>query len=173
MAFGYTPHLLRRGKELAVGFRRGWRLVCTHGPNAFQFWLIALVIGICAGFAAVWFRRCIAALQSWLYGTDDVQMLHSFADTLPWYLILTIPVAGGLVVGQILHRFTPDGRVRSVADAIEGAALNDGRVETREGVGFGAGLLYHAVFGRVFRSRRTRRPHGGRDFHLDQRPAQG
>jgi CIC family chloride channel protein len=41
-------------------------------------------------------------------------------------LILLIPVAGGLVVGLILHWFTPDGRVRSVADVIEGAALTTG-----------------------------------------------
>jgi CIC family chloride channel protein len=33
------------------------------------------------------------------------------------------PDLGGLVVGLILHWFTPDGRVRSVADVIEGAAL--------------------------------------------------
>ena len=36
---------------------------------------------------------------------------------------------GGLLVGVILHRYTPDRRVRSVADVIEGAALNNGRVE--------------------------------------------
>jgi len=43
-------------------------------------------------------------------------------------------VVGGLVVGLVLHRFTPDGRVGSVADVIEGAALHDGRVATRAGL---------------------------------------
>jgi len=47
---------------------------------------------------------------------------------------LLIPTVGGLTVGLILHRFTDDGRVRSVADVIEGAALYDGRVERRKGV---------------------------------------
>ncbi|MCV6587232.1 MAG: chloride channel protein [Marinibacterium sp.] len=126
--------LTRPIKRFAVTCRRGWRMVRAHGPNAFQFWLIALCIGIAAGFAAVWFRHAIAALQSRLYGTDELRMLHSFADTLPWYMVLVIPIAGGLVVGQILHRFTPDARVRSVADVIEGAALHDGRVETRAGI---------------------------------------
>jgi CIC family chloride channel protein len=36
-------------------------------------------------------------------------------------------------VGLILHWFTPDARVRSVADVIEGAALDNGRVEKRRG----------------------------------------
>ena len=110
-----------------------WRVLRTRGPGQFQFWLIALVIGIAAGFAALFFRKGINALQAFLYGTDDVRHLHSFAEGLPWYMILLIPVFGGLVVGLILHRFTPDGRVRSVADVIEGAALRDGQVEIRAG----------------------------------------
>ena len=99
-----------------------------------QFWLIAMIIGILAGFAALFFRKGITALQGAVYGAEDVDYLHSFAATLPWYVLLLVPVLGGLIVGIILHRFTPDGRVRSVADVIEGAALRDGRVEIREGL---------------------------------------
>jgi chloride channel protein, CIC family len=116
--------------------RRGsltWRLLRTRGPSQMQFWFIALVIGIAAGFAALSFRKGISSLQTLLYGTDDV-MLATHAGNLPWWLVLIIPVCGGLVVGLLLHRFTPDGRVRAVADVIEGAALNNGRVETRAGV---------------------------------------
>jgi CIC family chloride channel protein len=46
-----------------------------------------------------------------------------------WFLLP--PVIGGLIVGLILHNFTDDGRVHSVADVIEGAAMNAGRVERR------------------------------------------
>ncbi|MCE8008906.1 chloride channel protein [Aestuariivita sp.] len=112
----------------------GWRVLRHRGPSQVQFWFIALAIGIAAGTAALFFRKGIEALQAFLYGTDDVHYIHSFAESLPWYWILIIPVIGGLVVGLILHRFTPDARVRSVADVIEGAALHDGRVETRAGV---------------------------------------
>lgn len=114
--------------------RGGWRVLVDKGPSQFQFWLIALAIGIASGFAAMLFRKGIESLQSWLYGTDNINRLHSFAETLPWYWILLIPIAGGLAVGVILHLFTPDGRVRSVADVIEGAALNEGRVEKKEGI---------------------------------------
>nr|WP_236626244.1 chloride channel protein [Actibacterium mucosum] len=99
-----------------------------------QFWFIALLLGIVAGFVTVGFRGAINLLQSTLYGVDDPRKLHSFAEMLPWYWVLIIPVIGGLVVGLILNRYTDDGRVRSVADVIEGAALHDGRVERKAGL---------------------------------------
>ena len=113
---------------------RALRVLRDRGPSQVQFWFIALAIGVAAGFGAVLFRWGIEGLQAWAYGTDDVDHLYSFALNMSWYWVLVIPIVGGLVVGQILHHFTPDGRVRSVADVIEGAALNDGRVERREGV---------------------------------------
>lgn len=112
-----------------------------RGPSQVQFWFIALFVGIAAGFAALFFRLGIEALQGLLYRTDDPARLHSFARTLPWYWVLTVPVLGGLAVGWILNRFTPDGRVRSVADVIEGAALNDGRVERKAGLASAAASL--------------------------------
>ncbi len=105
------------------------------GPSQLQFWFIALIIGILSGAAALAFRKGIEWLQAALYGTDDLAHLHSFASTLPWYWVLMLPAIGGLVVGVILNWFTPDGRVRAVADVIEGAALWDGRVEKRAGLG--------------------------------------
>ncbi|MEM6385273.1 MAG: chloride channel protein [Pseudomonadota bacterium] len=111
-----------------------WAALREEGPGNVQFWFIALLIGIAAGWAAVLFRLGVNFLQENLYGTDNVRLLHSFAETLPWYSILLIPVFGGLVVGLILDRFTSDGRAKSVAEVIEGAALHDGRVETKEGV---------------------------------------
>ena len=113
---------------------RGWSHMRRRGPSQIQFWFIALMIGIAAGLAAVAFRFGISLLQTTLYGVDDVTKLHSFAESLPWYWVLIIPMMGGVVVGIILHHFTPDGRVRSVSDVIEGAALNEGRVEKKAGI---------------------------------------
>ena len=121
--------------------QRGWMVLREKGPTQVQFWIIALLIGIAAGFAALLFRKGINWLQETLYGVEDVRLLHSFAESLPWYMILLIPVAGGLTVGVILHLFTPDGRARSVADVIEGAALADGRVEQKAGLASAAASL--------------------------------
>ena len=128
-------------RAATTSLRDGWRTLVEKGPGQIQFWFIALLIGIAAGSAALFFRLGISWLQTTLYGTDDVRRIHSFAETLAWYWILIIPIGGGLVVGLILDRFTGDGRVRSVADVIEGAALRDGRVEVREGLASAAASL--------------------------------
>lgn len=116
------------------GARDLWRVLLHRGPSQFQFWMIALLIGISAGFAALLFRKGISALQAWVYGAEDANYLHSFAADLPWYWLILIATLGGLIVGLILDRFTPDGRVRSVADVIEGAALHEGRLEAKAGL---------------------------------------
>lgn len=120
---------------------RAWSALLTRGPSQFQFWLIALFIGIAAGFAALLFRKGINALQALVYGVDDPLNIHTLAQDIAWYWLLAIPTIGGLVVGMILHRFTPDGRVRSVADVIHGAAMHDGRVEKRAGLASAAASM--------------------------------
>lgn len=120
--------------EIREGLSDALDLVRRRGPSQIQFWFIALLIGIASGFAALGFRKGIDLLQGMFYGTPDLRHLHTFASDLPWYWVLFLPVFGGLVVGIVLNWFTPDGRVRSVADVIEGAALNQGRVEKRAGL---------------------------------------
>ncbi len=127
--------------QAVIACRDGWRVLVHRGPSQIQFWFIALAIGIAAGFAALFFRKGIEALEAFLYRAGGTEMIHTAAAELPWYVLLTIPAVGGLIVGLILHRFTPDGRVRSVADVIEGAALRDGRVETRAGLASAAASL--------------------------------
>ena len=134
MSNSIRSFLAQSAKDALARGRDGWSVLVEKGPSQFQFWLISLMIGIAAGFAALLFRKGIVALQSALYGVEDVNLLHSYAGGLPWYWLVLIPVIGGLAVGIILDRFTPDGRVRAVADVIEGAALNEGRVEKKEGI---------------------------------------
>lgn len=120
-------------EALSDQLRCSWRVLRDKGPSQIQFWFIALAIGVAAGGAALGFRKAIGALQRLFYGVDDPHGLHSYAQTLEWYWILLVPICGGLVVGLILNTFTNDGKVRSVADVIEGAALNEGRVEVKAG----------------------------------------
>ena len=136
-----TPQLSRYATALAAALRKAWHVMLSRGPSQFQFWLIALIIGIAAGFAALFFRKGINWLQMITYGDDSTALLHGYTSLLPWYWMLIVPICGGLAVGLILHNFTPDGRVRAVADVIEGAAMNDGRVEKRAGLASAAASL--------------------------------
>ncbi len=130
-----TRTVLRNQLNQALAaMKDAWRVMRRRGPSQIQFWFIALAIGVAAGFMALGFRKAIRALQAYVYDTEDILLLHSHAEKLPWFLILIIPIIGGLIVGVILHKFTDDGRVRSVADVIEGAALTNGRVEGKAGI---------------------------------------
>ncbi len=120
--------------SIKAACQQGWNMLRHQGPGQIQFWFIALGVGIASGLAAIAFRGAVEWLQTLVYGTPDVNTLHSFAEHLPWIWVLVIPVLGGIAVGLILHVATPDGRVRAVADVIEGAALNDGRVEKKAGI---------------------------------------
>lgn len=119
---------------------RGLNIIRTRGPSQVQFWLLALIIGIGAGFAALLFRLGISALVYTAYGIND-QTLTSRAPSLPWWWLILIPTTGGLLVGLILSYFTSDGRARAVGDVIEDAALEGGRVEMREGLASAAASL--------------------------------
>ncbi|MEM7178969.1 MAG: chloride channel protein, partial [Pseudomonadota bacterium] len=103
-------------------------------------WLIAVVLGVAAGYAAVGFRLGIAMLQTAFYGADNLT-IHSVAANLPWYIVLTLPIMGGLIVGWILSVFTPDGKARGVADVIQAAAVRSGRIEKRAGLASAAAAL--------------------------------
>ncbi|MEP5200439.1 MAG: chloride channel protein [Paracoccaceae bacterium] len=130
-----------KSDSLVAHCKRGWSVLVNDGPGGLQFWFIALFVGIAAAGAAVLFRLGIERLQKLLYGTDNTRLFHSFAETLPWYWILVLPILGGLVVGVILDRFTEDARAKSVAEVIEGAALKDGRVQTKEGMASAAASM--------------------------------
>ncbi len=134
MAGPDTSRIRQQVGEVVEACKSGWHVMRHRGPSQLQFWFIALLIGIGAGFAALGFRLGIEFLQSLVYGSDDVRHIRDHAAGLPWYWIVLIPICGGLVVGFILNAFTDDGRVRSVADVIEGSALHNGRVEKRAGL---------------------------------------
>ncbi|EPX82207.1 chloride channel protein [Salipiger mucosus] len=127
-------HIRKQSRETRDLCARGWDLLYHRGPGQVSFWFIALTVGLASGLAAILFRFAVERLQATVYAHEDVNTLASFAQTLPWFWVLMIPAIGGGIVGLILQRATPDGRLRSVADVIEGAALNDGRVEKKAGM---------------------------------------
>ena len=117
-----------------------WEFVRKHGPTGLLFWLLALVVGVVAGYAAIGFRLAIAWIQTFLYGADD-HRLHSALTGLDPLIIVGAPVLGGLVVGLILYWFTPDRRAGSVASVIEAAALRGGRLPLKQGLASAAASL--------------------------------
>ena len=111
----------------------GQGVMPNSGPNHMTFWSIALFLGMACGLISVGFRLAIEQLQRFFYSADDV-MLASAAQELPWYTIVFVPILGGLTVGLILHFFNKGRPAQGVAEVIQGAAMNEGRVSVRAGI---------------------------------------
>jgi len=109
-----------------------WRFIKEEATSEITLWMIALVVGLASGCAAIAMRVGISELQHLFYGADDLR-LHSVAGRLDWRLVLGIPVAGGVLIGLLLHFFAPDRRFHSVADVIEASAIKEARVSFRDG----------------------------------------
>lgn len=135
---------LNKSKARAAARWRVWRRAVLHEaeetPGRLVFWLVALFVGIVAGYAAIGFRFSINTLQTFFYGATN-ETIHSYAAHLNPFLIFIIPVLGGLAVGLILHHFTPNAKVLAVSDVIAAAAVRDARVNQRAGLASAAASL--------------------------------
>ncbi|MEM6971301.1 MAG: chloride channel protein [Pseudomonadota bacterium] len=126
-----SRHLATR--YLALIRLAGRRMTVRSLRNKVPFLGLALLIGVATGFVVTAFRLAIATLEEFFYGAPEAE-IHSYAAELPWYLVLPVPVIGGLIVGLLLARFTPDGKARGVADVIRASAVGRGRIDRGPGI---------------------------------------
>ncbi len=94
--------------------------------------VLALIIGVISGYAAIGFYLGISEILNLGFGVDEAT-LASGVSGLPAWLIITVPVTGGLIVGQLL-RFLPGHQSSGVANVIEAAALHNGHISPKEGI---------------------------------------
>ena len=121
-------------RRLRAGARQvRHRLRRADVRSQLTLWPIAVAIGIVTGYAVILFRTGISWLETMFYGAGD-DIIHSVAAALPWYVVLSVPILGGLVVGLILTISTRDARARGVDAVIEAAAIHGGRVDRKVGI---------------------------------------
>lgn len=94
--------------------------------------LLAILIGIISGYAAIGFYLGIAAVLELGFGREEAS-LATGAASLPVWVIVGIPIIGGLIVGQLL-RLLPEKQARGVANVIEIAALKNGQTGLKDGL---------------------------------------
>jgi len=94
--------------------------------------VLAVLVGVISGYAAIGFYLAIGKLLELIYGLSEAE-LASGAKDLPFWHIMGALVGGGLVVGQIL-RFINKHQARGVPNVIEAAALQNGRLGIKSGI---------------------------------------
>jgi CIC family chloride channel protein len=95
--------------------------------------VLAVAIGLLGGFAASTFRYAIDAVQRLSFGFGG-EKVASLAAALPWWHLLLVPTAGGLLIGLFVYHFMPRRRPEAVAEVMEAAALRGGRMSLRTGL---------------------------------------
>lgn len=125
---------LRRVRLLATA--RRWTL-----PNLKQFqesrqptvWLLAPIIGLLTGLAAIGFRLLIGLFQ-WPWLHTMTEHVAQAAREQPWWVVMLAPAVGGLLVGLMLRYLLTAKRTGAVPDVME-ARVNAGRgLDLRQGL---------------------------------------
>ncbi len=111
-------------------------------PNLKQFqatrqpvvWLLAALIGLATGAAAIVFRLAIGAFQLPWLGTMS-EAVAKAARAEPWWVIVIAPAVGGLAVGLMLQYLLVAKRTAAVPDVMEA------RITAGRGLSLNQGLL--------------------------------
>lgn len=103
----------------------------THQPIV---WLLAPLIGLATGVAAILFRLAIGVFQ-WPWLQTMSEHVSVAAGQQPWWVVMLAPAVGGLFVGLLLRYALTAKRTVAVPDVME-ARVNGGR-----GLHLGQGLI--------------------------------
>ncbi len=91
--------------------------------------ILAMIVGLAAGFGAVGFRYLINFFQKICYGTSGNLLEH--VQTLEWQSIIWIPAIGGLIVGPLIYFYAREAKGHGVPEVMEAIALKGGLIRKR------------------------------------------
>jgi len=97
-------------------------------PNI-RYLLLAILIGVLAGYGAVLFKFVLKFMQ-WVFyqNTNDFM---TFAKSIPLWVKIVMPAAGGLVVGLVVTNFAAEAKGHGVPEVMQAIALRGGRIRKR------------------------------------------
>ncbi|HWC79535.1 MAG TPA: chloride channel protein [Pseudonocardiaceae bacterium] len=106
--------------------------------NRFGLFVIALLVGIGAGFGAIVFRYLVYGF-TWLATghTEFGQQGWTSSAHLPWLglgFFVVIPVLGGLLYGPLIYRFAREARGHGVPEVMIAVAEHGGRIRPQVSV---------------------------------------
>ncbi len=94
--------------------------------------IMAVLIGIGGGFAAILFRFLIEG-ATWTFSGGATASPDGFAG-LAWWWLLLMPAVGGLLVGPLVHYLAPEARGTGVPEVMEAVGLRGGNIRKRVAV---------------------------------------
>ncbi|MEO8230814.1 MAG: chloride channel protein [Ignavibacteriota bacterium] len=94
--------------------------------------VVAIIIGVVAGFSAIGIRALIKFFSQISFSGPG-NLLQNIINT-PWYLILIIPIIGGIIVGPLIYYFAPEAKGHGVPEVMQAILLKGGKIRGRVAV---------------------------------------
>jgi CIC family chloride channel protein len=95
-------------------------------PEGLFLLILSVVIGASTGFAAVFFIRLIAIIQSQSYGTVQFLFPHLGA----WSYVF-VPICGALIAEPLISWFAHEAKGHGVPEVMQALVLSGGRIRPR------------------------------------------
>ncbi len=96
---------------------------------------LSLAVGVAAGGGAVGFRELIQLLTRAFTGHSEPGALGHFTNPhlafLGPYVVLVLPVLGGLIYGPLISRFAPEAKGHGVPEVMYAVHAGEGRIRAR------------------------------------------
>lgn len=109
-----------------IKLRRKDLIYFLRTSDASYFLIFSILVGMGAGFGAIFFRWLIQQFQHLFFVEGE-----SFLDFTGRYYIILIPVLGGLIVGPLIHFFAKEARGHGVPEVINAMVTNGGKIHPR------------------------------------------
>jgi CIC family chloride channel protein len=86
--------------------------------------LVAVVVGVIGGYGAILFRWMVQFFQVFAIGRGE-DVVRLLADV-PWWKRIVLPMAGGLIVGPMIHYLAREARGHGVPEVIDAVVFKQG-----------------------------------------------
>ncbi len=90
---------------------------------------LAIIIGVLTGFAAIGIKDLINLFSGISFPGTGSPLENIISR--PWFLILFIPVVGGIIVGPIIYYLAPEAKGHGVPEVMKAILLRGGKIRGR------------------------------------------
>jgi CIC family chloride channel protein len=100
----------------------------TEIPSEFYLLFLALMIGVLTGFGAYFLNLIVEGIRWLMYEQAGNQLISS---SIMNYLRIIFPAIGGLLVGLMIHHFSPEVKGHGIPGVMESVANKGGHIRRR------------------------------------------